>query len=237
MPQALLTGVYEEMKPELLTEESYRNRTHVFADRHDAGRKLADILSDYRDSNSIVLAVPSGGVPVALEIAKSLRLQLDLVLVRKVQIPWNTEAGFGALDPDGEFILNQELLGRLGLSSDEIDIQIKKTRDILKKRERLFRRGRPFPDVRDRTVIIADDGLASGYTMFAAVDFLKKRGPKKVVVAVPTGSRRTVELMLRKTDTLACLNIRSGFTFAVADAYRKWHDLSDGEVLSLLREA
>jgi predicted phosphoribosyltransferase len=221
----------------LITEESYRNRIHVFTDRRDAGRKLADTLSDYTDTDTIVLAIPSGGVPVALEISKSLRLQLDLILVRKVQIPWNTEAGFGALDPDGEVTLNQELLGRLGLSSDEIELQIRKTKDTLKKRDQLFRKGKPFPNVRDRTVIVADDGLASGYTMFTALEFIKKRVPKKVLVAVPTGSERAVELMLRKAVSIACLNIRSGFTFAVADAYRNWYDLSDEEVLSLLRKA
>lgn len=225
------------MEPEILTEESYRNRLHVFTDRHDAGRRLADSLSEYRDSDTIVLAIPSGGVPVGLEIAKNLRLRLDLILVRKVQIPWNTEAGFGALDPDGEVILNQELLGSLGLSSDEIEHQIQKTKDILKKRDRLFRKGRPFPDIRDRTVIVADDGLASGYTMLAALDFIRKREPKKVLVAVPTGSERTVKTILKKTDALACLNIRSGFAFAVADAYRNWYDISDEEVLSMLKKA
>lgn len=222
------------MKGTLLTEDSYRDRIHVFKDRHDAGRKIGKKLIHYKNTAAIILAVPSGGVPVASEISKFLILPMDLIPVRKVQIPWNTEAGFGAINPDGEVIFNEELLGRLGLSAEEIDVQVKKTLDILQKRNALFRSGRAFPALKNRIIILVDDGLASGYTMLAALRFIRKRDPLKIVVAVPTGSFSTVERIVKSVDELVCLNIRYGFPYAVADAYQNWHDLTDKEVLSLL---
>jgi predicted phosphoribosyltransferase len=220
--------------PNLIEEPSYRDKIHIFEDRTDAGRQLAARLIKYKNTNTLVLGIASGGIPVALEIKKSLDLQMDLLLVRKIQIPWNTEAGFGAMDPDGGIILNKDQLKRLNLTRDEIELQQKKTRKTLKERNRLFRRDKPFPDIKDRVVIIADDGLASGYTMLAAMSFVKKRRPEKIIAAVPTGSRSTVELILRGVDELVCLNVRTGFPYAVADAYRNWHDLTEKEVKGLL---
>jgi predicted phosphoribosyltransferase len=222
------------MKPKFITEKSLKDRIHVFKDRADAGRQLGRKLRSYKNTDTIVLGIPSGGVPVASEIAKLLNLNIDLVLVRKIQIPWNTEAGFGAANLDGEVIMSEELLKSLGLSRDETKEQVQKTRDILEKRNRLFRGGIPFPEIKNRAVILVDDGLASGYTMLAALNYLHKRAPEKIIVAVPTGSQRTVDLILNNTDELVCLNIRTGFSFAVADAYINWYDLTDEEVQSLL---
>ncbi len=222
------------MKSSLITENALRDKVYVFEDRHYAGKKLAQKLIDYKNTNALILAIPSGGVPVASEIAKLLNLQMDLCIVRKIQIPWNTEAGFGAINPDEEVIFNEELLERLGLSEDEINSQIKKTEDILRKRNELFRAEKPFPVIKNKAIILVDDGLASGFTMRAALRFIKKRGPQKIIVAVPTGSRKTVEFILNTVDELICLNIRTGFSFAVADAYRNWYDLTDAEVQSLI---
>lgn len=223
------------MKAKLITEESYRDRVYVFEDRHDAGRKLGQKLINYKNTETVILAIPSGGVPVASEIAEFLNLFMDLILVRKIQIPWNTEAGFGALNPDGEVIFNEELLEGLGLNEEEINAQIKKTKDILRKRNELFRAGRPFSVIKNKTIILVDDGLASGYTMLAALRFVRKRDPQKIIIAVPTGLLRTVERILNDVDELTCLNIRSGFPFAVADAYKNWYDLTDEEVQSLFK--
>jgi predicted phosphoribosyltransferase len=223
------------MKSKLITEKTYMNRVHVFKDRCDAGRQLGQKLIDFGDTDAIVLGIPSGGIPVAAEIANLLNLRMDLVLVRKIQIPWNTEAGFGSANLDGEVIFNEALLNKLGLSEDEIHQQIQKTRDILERRNRLFRGGRPFPELKNKTVILTDDGLASGYTMLAALRFIQKRAPVRTVVAVPTGSQKTVDLILKYADELFCLNIMTGFSFAVADAYMDWYDLSDEEVISLLK--
>jgi predicted phosphoribosyltransferase len=222
------------VKPKLITEDAFRDKVYVFEDRADAGRQLAHKLRGYKNTSAMVLAIPSGGVPIASEIAKSLNLQLDLILVRKVQIPWNTEAGFGAVNPDGEVIFNDALLMSLNLNKDEINAQVQKTRDTLGKRDRVFRKNRPFPTIKDKEVIIVDDGLASGYTMLSALMFIRRREPQKITIAVPTGSLRTVDRILKDVDQLVCLNIRTGFPFSVADAYKNWYDLTDEDVQDIL---
>ena len=212
-----------------------RDRVAVFEDRRHAGKLLAEHLEGFRNTDSVLLAIPSGGVPVAVEIASVLTLPMDLIIVRKLQIPDNPEAGFGAMGPGGEVVLNQDLMTRLALSAEALSEQREMTRAIIEKRERLLRGGKPFPAVKDRAVIVVDDGLASGYTMLSAVRFLRKMSVRRLVVAVPTGPLKTVEALLPEVDELFCLNLRAGPFFAVADAYRHWHDLTDAEVISLLQ--
>jgi len=219
----------------LIEDRSLRDKVYVFKDRKEAGWLLAQKLLKYKDIDGIVLGIPSGGVPVAAGIAKALGLPLDVIIVRKIQLPDNTEAGFGAVGPDGEVSLNTNLVSQLRLTEEEVKKQIQITVDTIKRRNGLFREGRPFSLLKDKVVIIVDDGLASGYTMLSAVDFIKRHKPEKVVVAVPTAPKGTVDLILPQVDELVCLNVRSGFTFAVADAYEKWYDLEDEEVISILR--
>lgn len=220
----------------VIQDSKLQDRRMLFADRAHAGRLLAEKLGGYKGSGGIVLAIPAGGVPVAAEIARALGLPLDVVVVRKLQVPWNTEAGFGAMDPDGEVILNEWFLKQLGLSEEEVQEQMKKTKDVIVRRIRLFRAGRPFPPLAGRAVIVADDGLASGYTMRAAVRSVRKQGPAKVIAAAPTGSRYTVDELLPEVDELVCLNVRSGYRFAVAEAYVNWYDVPDEEVAAILAE-
>jgi len=214
------------------------NKFFVFEDRTEAGKRLASLLKErLKDKrNIIVLAIPSGGVPVAKEIAKALNAPLDLLIVRKVQIPWNTEAGFGAMNLDGDVILNEELIKTLGLTEEEIERQIQKTWETLVDRNRLFRGNRPFPDIEGKTVVVVDDGLAGGYTLRAALEFLRKRNPKRVIVAVPTCSKDSAEKLLPFVDELYCLNVRDLYPYAVADAYRNWYDLTPQEVLEILND-
>lgn len=219
----------------LVEDKTLRNKINVFEDRKEAGILLSKKLDKYKDSDAIVFAIPSGGVPVAAEVAKELRLPLDLIIVRKIQVPYNPEAGFGAMDPEGGVIFNKELVDRLMLTEEEIQNQIKKTKDVISKRERLFRKARDYSSVKDRIVIVIDDGLASGYTMLSAIRFLKKKNPKKIVVAIPTGLDRTIEFISKEVDEVFCLNVRTGYSFAVADAYRNWYDLTDNEVISILK--
>lgn len=221
----------------LIEDENLRDKIHVFRNRSDAGNLLAQRLSDYKSSDAIILAIPAGGVPVANEIAKSLELKMDLLIVRKVQIPGNTEAGFGAVGPDGEVVFNKGLMTQLRLTQREIEQQVEKTKKVLEARNLTYRGGRPFPDVEKKVVIVVDDGLASGYTMYEAVRFLKKKGAQKIVIAVPTAPERTIQMLLPNVDEIYCLNVRKSLTFAVADAYRAWYDVSDEEVLSLLKVA
>lgn len=219
----------------LIEDISLRDKVYAFNDRVEAGMLLARSLSGYKGVNGIVLGIPAGGVPVAAKVAETLGLPLDLIIVRKVQLPYNTEAGFGAVGPDGEVSLNEGIINRLGLTEKQVERQIQKTRYVIRSRNELFREGRPFPSLKDKVVIIVDDGLASGYTMLAATDFIRRHRPEKVVVAVPTAPERTVELILPHVDELVCLNIRGGFVFAVADAYENWYDLEDDEVISILK--
>jgi len=220
-----------------LIEDLYlRDKLYVFRDRKEAGTILARKLLKYKGTDGLVLGIPSGGVPVAAELAKALSLPVELVILRKIQIPHNTEAGFGAVAPDYKVLINEDLLSMLNLSQKDVEHQIQLTIDTIKKRNDLLRKGLPFPSVKNKIVIIVDDGLASGYTMLSAVEFLRRHEPKKIVVAVPTGSKRTVDFILPKVDELICLNIRSGFTFAVADAYENWYDLTDNDVISILQE-
>jgi predicted phosphoribosyltransferase len=222
---------------QLFQDLSLRNRRFVFKDRIEAGRLLARKLPPSLSPDALLLAIPAGGVPVALELARQLHLPMDLMIVRKVQIPGNTEAGFGAVGPDGEAIFNEELLRRLRLPQEEIIAQVEKTRKVVESRNQRFRGGKSFPDLRSKTVILVDDGLASGFTVKEAVRFVRRREAKEIIIAVPTAPEDTVNQLLPLVDEIYCLNVRSHYPFAVAEAYRNWYDLPDEEVLSLLKEA
>jgi predicted phosphoribosyltransferase len=177
----------------LIEDSSLRDKVHVFEDRTEAGKRLVPLVGKIVRGDELVLGIPSGGVPVGVELAEALSLAFDLLVVRKVQIPWNPEAGFGAVDPEGGRVFNDSLLGRLSLTDEEVEAQVQKTVEVIRRRDGLFRGGRPLPELAGRGVILVDDGLASGYTMHAAVRFVRKRGPERVVVAVPTASGRTAE--------------------------------------------
>lgn len=218
----------------LLEDSKLRDRVYVFKDRAEAGRLLAQRLLDYRGQGVRVFAIPAGGVPVAAEIVKALKVPLDLVIVRKIQLPWTTEAGFGALDPAGEAIFNQDLLRRVHLTPEAMETQRQKTLATLKEREARLRQNRPYPDLAGAATIIVDDGLASGYTMRAAVNFLRSKGAGRIIVAVPTAAAHTAEDLLPLVEELLCLNIRGGWSFAVAEAYEDWYDLTEAEVLEIL---
>ncbi|RLE50180.1 MAG: phosphoribosyltransferase [Candidatus Methanomethylicota archaeon] len=226
------------MSPQLFEDTSLRDKLYVFKDRRDAGRKLANMLSPrYQGLDCVVLAIPSGGVPVALEVAKHLNAELDIVICRKIPIPFNKEAGFGAISPDGDIYLNRALVRSLGLDNQYIRWAANRVLSEIKRREQVFRMNRPPVILKNKHVILVDDGLASGYTMLAAVHYVKKREPSKVIVAVPTSPNESINLLLPHVDELYCLNVRDIYPFAVADAYEIWYDLSDQEVVSLLKEA
>jgi putative phosphoribosyl transferase len=218
----------------LIEDPALRDRIHVFFDRASAGQLLASFLNGYRGQALHLFAIPAGGVPVAAEIARALLTPLDLIIVRKIQLPWTTEAGFGALDPAGQAVINEDLLRRMPLSPEDIEAQIQKTAAVMQQREARLRGGQPYARLDGGPVMVVDDGLASGYTMRAALQFLKARGAGRLIAAVPTGSERTVWELLPLVDEIYCLNVRGGFSFAVADAYENWYDLTDDEVMALL---
>jgi len=222
----------------IVEEPAYRERRFIFRDRFHAGNLLAEKLREYATNGNIVLlAVPAGGVPVGYAVAEELGISLNVIVVRKVQIPWNTEAGFGALTWDGEIVLNERLIRHLGLTNKMIEESISKTRRIIQERLRIFRGDKPMPDLKGKLVILVDDGLASGFTMLAAAKSVREKEPERIVVAVPTASAGAIELLANEVDEIVCLNIRSGSIFAVADAYKNWYDLTDEDVIDILEKA
>lgn len=225
------------MSLRVIDEPAYRNRSLVFRDRLHAGELLALKLQDHISrENAQLLAIPAGGVPVGYAVASRLSVPLDVVIVRKIQIPWNPEAGFGAIAWDGTVVLNEALVAQLGLSTELIRWCISRTQETIRERLEKFRGNKPRPQLKNKTVVFIDDGLASGFTMLTAVKSVKKRKPEKVIVAVPTASQSAIELVAPNVDELICLNVRGGPIFAVADAYQEWYDLSDEEVMKFLRK-
>jgi predicted phosphoribosyltransferase len=228
--------VEEGMTATIIEDPGLRNKSFVFVDRAEAGEHLARMLQQFRGKDAIVLAIPSGGVPVGLAVSSYLELPFDLLIIRKIPIPGNPEAGFGAISLEGDMLLNESMVKMLGLSKEEIDELAIPVGEELQSRNRIFRESRPWPELKGKIVILVDDGLASGYTMITAARMVKRRGPSMVVVAVPTASLSTAKLLAPEADMIVCPNIRSDYSFAVADAYRNWYDLSKEEVVGLLRD-
>lgn len=208
----------------------------LFENRYDAGRQVAAKLVEYKGKLVVVLAIPNGGVPVGVEVALTLEADFDLMVSRKIPLPLNPEAGFGAVADDGTVILNEELVARSGLTQQQIESQVNQVRAEIKRRRLLYRQDRPPALVSGKTVIVTDDGLASGFTMLATVSSLRSRRPKEIIVAVPTSSASALEQVSKVADKVVTVAIGSQSRFAVADYYRNWHDLSDDEVFRCLGE-
>jgi len=220
---------------ELIENQELRNKINVFLNREDAGRLMAEMLKVYENKQDfIVLAIPAGGVPIANEISKRLRLPLDLAVTRKLHVPWNQEAGFGAISWDGTVLLNKPLVDALGLTEADIEKAVNEEKKVIQNRLKKFRENTPFPNLEDKNVIIVDDGLASGFSMLATVKTLNKL-VEEIMVAVPTASMGAINLISPYTDKIYCLNIRSDSFFAVANAYQVWYDLTDENVLNILK--
>jgi putative phosphoribosyl transferase len=206
----------------------------LFRDRIEAGEKLGQRLRNLQLQDPVVLAVPAGGVPVGKEIARILEAPLDLIIARKIQFPWTTEAGFGAVVADGTIYLGPHAER---LPTAVVDAQTRKARQEVEQRTQDFLRGRPPVELAGKTAILVDDGLASGSTMLAAVKSVKRRQPKQIVVAAPTASGTAVALLKPQVDQLVVLYVHPAhLPFAVASSYQNWYDLSDEEVIAYLEE-
>ncbi len=214
----------------------FRDKIHVFDDRSHAGEMLAKWIKQYKDrEDAIILAIPAGGVPVAVQVSEKLNIPWDLAVTTKLHIPWNREAGFGAISWDGTVILNKPLVDSLvGLTSGEIERCVEEEKKVIQKRLEEFRGNMPFPDLEGKAVIVVDDGLASGFSMLVTAKTLRDKAGT-VVVAVPTAPVTAIELIRSYVDKIVCLNIKSGPIFAVADAYKLWYDLTNKEVIDILK--
>ena len=207
-----------------------------FRDRTEAGRLLGEKLREYADrSDVVVLALPRGGVPVGYEIARALNAPLDVFVVRKLGVPGHEELAMGAIASGGVRVLNQDVLG-LGIPKEIVNLVTAKEQRELERREREYRDGRSSVDVRGRTVILVDDGLATGSSMRVAAMALKKKQPAEIVVAVPVGSPETCAEFQSVVDKVVCAVTPEPF-WAVGQWYRDFSQTSDEEVRDLLSRA
>lgn len=208
-----------------------------FQDRAEAGQRLADALRRFAGRPDVlVLALPRGGVPVAYEVARALGAPLDVFLVRKLGVPGHEELAMGAIASGGVRVLNPDVVAMLGVPQGMIDAATAREMAELIRRERAYRGGRPAPEVRGRTVILVDDGLATGSTMRAAVEALRARGPARLVVAVPVGARETCDAFRGEVDEVVCAVTPEPF-YAVGLWYRDFGQTTDEEVRELLARA
>jgi predicted phosphoribosyltransferase len=208
-----------------------------FRDRTDAGRRLAAELGAYANDPDVrVFALPRGGVPVAYEVARTLGAPLDVFIVRKLGLPWHEELAMGAIASGGIMLLDRDLIRRAGVSDAQIRQVAEAERRELERRERLYRGDRPLPEIAGRTVILVDDGLATGATMRAAVEAVRQEGPKRVVVAVPIASPETCEAFREVVDDTVCA-VTPEWLRAVGLWYEDFSQTTDDEVHALLERA
>jgi putative phosphoribosyl transferase len=207
-----------------------------FADRRDAGRRLASELLELASEGPVVVALPRGGVPVAVEVAKALDAPLDILAVRKLGAPGNRELGVGAVAEGGSAVLDSSSAEQLGLTRAVLDATLARETQELRRRVARYRGERPPIAVDGRTVIVVDDGLATGLSDLAAIRALRKRGARRIVVAVPVGSRESVAMLGEEADEVLCLMIPERL-YGVGLWYEDFAPVSDEEVLALLEQA
>ncbi|OGY10062.1 MAG: hypothetical protein A2782_04075 [Candidatus Blackburnbacteria bacterium RIFCSPHIGHO2_01_FULL_43_15b] len=212
----------------------------LFQDRREAGRKLAEVLTPYKDKNPIVLALPRGGVPVGYEIAKALNAPLDVLVVRKIGAPRQREFGIGAVAPQGIKVLDKMALQNLGVAKKDV-VQIEnEARRELERQLRLYRGVTKYPALGGKTVILVDDGLATGVTAMAAIKFILRENPRKIIIALPVCAPESMgainSLICPTKDKVFCLFAPYGMG-AIGFWYRNFAPVADEEVLRLLKRA
>lgn len=211
--------------------------TYLFRDRREAGRHLAQALGEVATRpQPLVLGLPRGGVPVAYEVARALDAPLDVFVVRKLGVPGHEELAMGAIASGGIQVLHQQTIRDLGVTAAEVARAVKSEERELERRERAYRDGRPAPVLRGRTVILVDDGLATGASMSAAVEAVRQQQPLSVVVAVPVAANTTCEAMRRIADVCVCAETPEPF-YGVGQWYADFSQTTDDEVRALLAAA
>ena len=220
--------------------------------RIEAGEILARLITNgYEELKDLMnkeknqffcYAIPNGGIPVAEGFCKALKLHYDFLIVRKIKIPFNTEAGFGSVTTDGTVLINEALLNRLNLTKNEVDDAIELTKREIRQRLKFYRKEGGLKEsyirnIQNKRVFMIDDGLASGFTMLAAIKMVKTYKPSNIYVAVPTAPQSTVLRIEHEVDEIICPNVRDTWRFAVAEAYANWYDVPESEVLELIKNS
>jgi putative phosphoribosyl transferase len=209
---------------------------YKYKNRHDAGKQLAEYLTAYRNQDdTIVLALPRGGVPVAYEVAKFLSAPLDVCIVRKLGVPWYEELAMGAIAMDGTIVWNKSVVEQSSLSQTEIDKVVNKEQEEIKRREFKYRGDRHFPDLTNKKIILVDDGIATGATMKVAIEALRKKNPAEIIVAVPVAALDSLKEISSLADTVVCAMQPRNFG-AVGEWYEDFTQTSDAEVHELISE-
>ncbi len=224
---ALVTSLYWRMVNSL-------GEGRMFKNREEAGRRLAERLSRYRGQDTVVLAIPRGGVVVGFEVAKALGASLDIIVPRKIGAPHNPELAIGAVAQDGSMMLDTELVAYLGVSAGYVREEAERQIREIGRRMELYRGKKPYPKLEGRTVIIVDDGIATGATMRAAVASVRKQRPAKLIVAIPVGPPDRVDSLRGEVDEVVCLSTPESF-LAVGEFYQDFSQTEDETVIRLLR--
>lgn len=227
-------------------------RFHKFESRYEAGEILAFCIKEDNENlyNQILkkpsecycFAIPNGGVPVTEAFCTHFNLNYDILIVRKIKIPYNTEAGFGSVTTDGTVLINKSLLSHLNLSEQAVKNSIELTKTEIKDRLQFYNKETNLEQfyeqsIKKKHIFILDDGLASGFTMLAAIEMIQNYEPRNIFIAVPTAPLRTVDKIRNKVDEIFCPNIRKVMWFAVADAYKNWYDVPESEVLEIINNS
>lgn len=208
----------------------------MFKDRHEAGKLLAEKLSEYKNTNTIIFAVPRGGVVVAYEVASKLNVPLDLAIPRKIGAPKQPELAIGAVAQDGTTVLDNQLVRQLGVSRDYIEEEARQQIEEIERRLKKYRGDlKQYPNIKNKNVILIDDGIATGATIKAAILSLRKQEPASIIIAIPVGPADTIDSLREEADKVICLETPQTF-YAIGQFYQDFTQTTDEEVINLIKK-
>ncbi|GAA0076122.1 phosphoribosyltransferase [Clostridium sp. CTA-5] len=207
----------------------------MFIDKKDAGEQLSVKLKKFKDENPIVLAIPRGGIITAYQTIKKFKFEWDLIIPRKIGLPDNKEVAIGAVSLDGTYLLDEQYIDMLNIPKKYIKNEIFQQIDEIKRRLNKYKGNENFPDVKNKTVIIIDDGIATGFTIQAAIKSIKKHNAKKIILAVPIAPQNTISMLEKIVDEVICLFIPYDF-YAVGSYYENFEQTTDEEVFNVVNE-
>ena len=207
----------------------------MFVDRKDAGEKLSIALAKFKDENPIILAIPRGGIVTAYDTIKNFGFEWDLIIPRKISSPHNKEIAIGAISLDETYLFNEKYIDMLNISQEYIKKEIFEQTEEIKRRLNKYKGNDNFPDVKNKTVIIIDDGIATGFTIQAAIKYIKKHNAKKIILAVPVAPQNTISQLEKIVDEVICLFIPYEF-YAIGSYYKNFEQTTDEEVFNIVRE-